>query len=53
MSSTITQVNEDHFNLMKSELQTQFERAKKYVPNLKGFVVLVADPGWVLEEDDW
>jgi hypothetical protein len=53
MSSMITQVNEDHFNLMKREFRTQFERARKYVPNLKEFVVFVTDPGWVLEEDDW
>jgi len=53
MSSTIVQANEDHFNLLKRELRTQFERAKDWVPNLKEFVVFVADPGWVLKEDGW
>ena len=53
ISSTIALVNEDHFNLMKRELRTQFERAREYVPNLREFVILVTDPGWVLEEEGW
>ncbi|RDL31555.1 uncharacterized protein BP5553_09764 [Venustampulla echinocandica] len=48
---TIAQVDKNYLNLMIRELQTQFERAREYVPNLKEFAVLVADPEWVLEED--
>jgi hypothetical protein len=52
-SSTIAQTNEDHFNLMKKDLKTQLERAKEFVPNLKEFLILVTDPGWISEEEDW
>ncbi|PMD60269.1 uncharacterized protein K444DRAFT_612844 [Hyaloscypha bicolor E] len=50
-SSTIAQADEDHFNLMKRDLKTQFEKAGELVPNLKEFLVLVTDPDWVSEED--
>jgi hypothetical protein len=35
---------------MKRDLKTQFEKARKFVPNLKEFLV-VTDPGWVSEEE--
>ncbi|KAH6675962.1 hypothetical protein B0J14DRAFT_692210 [Halenospora varia] len=50
-SCTITKANEDHFNLIKRDLKTQYESAREFVPSLKEFCVLVADPGWVSEED--
>jgi hypothetical protein len=52
-SSTIAQANEDHFNLMKRDLKAQFEKAKEFVPNLKEFLVVVTDPGWVSEDEYW
>jgi hypothetical protein len=52
-SSTIAQANEDHFDLMKRDLKTQFEKAREFVPNLKEFLVVVTDPGWVSEEEYW
>lgn len=41
------------FQLNERELRAQFERARKYVPNFKEFVVFVTDLGLVLEEADW
>ncbi len=52
-SSTIAQANEEHFNLMKRDLKAQFEKAKEFVPNLKEFLVVVTDPGWISEEEYW
>jgi hypothetical protein len=52
-SSTIAQANEDNFNLMKRDLKAQFEKAKEFVPNLKEFLVVVTDPGWVSEDEYW
>jgi hypothetical protein len=53
-SSTITRDNEDHFNLLRKDIMTQFEKAKKYVPYLKEFAIVVTDPGWVSKwMDDW
>jgi hypothetical protein len=52
-SNTIAQANENHFNLLKRDLKTQFEKAKEFVPNMKEFLVVVTDPGWVSEEEYW
>jgi hypothetical protein len=38
---------------MKRDLRAQFEKAREFVPNLKEFLVVVTDPGWVSEEEDW
>ncbi|KAH8674368.1 hypothetical protein BGZ60DRAFT_526339 [Tricladium varicosporioides] len=50
---TITKANEDYFSLMKRDLKTQYKRAREYVPGLNEFCVLVTDPEWVSEEEDW
>jgi hypothetical protein len=52
-SSTIAQGNEDHFNLLREVIKTHFETTRKYVPNLKEFAVVVTDPRWVSEQEDW
>jgi hypothetical protein len=52
MSSTIAQANEDHFNLIKRDLKAQFEKAREFVLNLKEFLVVITNLGWVLEEED-
>ena len=52
-SSTIAQANEDHFNLLRKDIMAQFEKARKYVPYLKEFAIVVTDPGWVSKVDDW
>jgi hypothetical protein len=56
VSSVIAFTNEDHFNLMRKDIKTQFERAWKYTLKLKEFAILVSDPGWVAingEDEDW
>ncbi|PVH75281.1 hypothetical protein DL98DRAFT_320196 [Cadophora sp. DSE1049] len=49
--------NEDHFNYMRKDVKVQCEKAKKFMPELKEFVILVTVPGWVSpdveEEEDW
>jgi hypothetical protein len=49
--------NEDHFNYMRKDVKTQYEKAKAYMPDLKEFVILVTVPGWLTpkeeEEEDW
>ncbi|KAK0115519.1 hypothetical protein ONS95_000203 [Cadophora gregata] len=49
--------NEDHFNYMRKDIKVQCEKARKFMPELKEFVILVTVPGWtsaeVEEEDDW
>ncbi|PVH75953.1 hypothetical protein DL98DRAFT_574723 [Cadophora sp. DSE1049] len=53
ISSTIRQGNEDHFNLMKRDIQTQFEKANNLASGLKEFAIFVTDPNWVVEADPW
>jgi hypothetical protein len=43
---------QDHFNLIRNHIKTQFEKVKSYMPKLKEFAVLVTDPEWV-SEDVW
>jgi hypothetical protein len=35
MSRTIRQSNEEHFDLMRNDIKNQFEKAMRYMPNLK------------------
>ena len=56
-STEIVRGNEDHFNYMRKDIKMQCEKAKKYMMDLKEFVILVTVPGWtspnVDEEEEW
>lgn len=56
-ATEITAGNEDHFNYMRKDVKVQCEKARRYMPDLREFVVLVTVPGWVEvggeEDEDW
>ncbi|KAH7319424.1 hypothetical protein BKA65DRAFT_101929 [Rhexocercosporidium sp. MPI-PUGE-AT-0058] len=57
-ATEITAGNEDHFNYMRRDIKAQCEKARRFMPELREFVILVTVPGWVLpmteeEEDEW
>ena len=57
-ATEISAGNEDHFNYMRKDIKVQCEKAKRFMPELKEFVILVTVPGWVSpnveeEEEDW
>lgn len=55
-ATEIARGNEDHFNYMRRDIKVQYEKAGKWMPELREFVVLVTVPGWVEgkeEEEDW
>ncbi|KAH7403234.1 hypothetical protein BKA64DRAFT_444119 [Cadophora sp. MPI-SDFR-AT-0126] len=55
-ATEIVMGNEDHFNYMRKDIKAQCEKAKKFMPELKEFVILVTVPGWAVPDDgeeDW
>lgn len=56
-STEIARGNEDHFNYMRKDIKAQCEKAKKFIVDLKEFVILVTVPGWRTtgadEEEEW
>jgi hypothetical protein len=55
-STEIARGNEDHFNYMRKDIKVQCEKAKKFMGDLKEFVILVTVPGWTTtgdEEEEW
>lgn len=57
-ATEISAGNEDHFNYMRKDIKVQCEKAKRFMPELKEFVILVTVPGLVSpnveeEEEDW
>ncbi|KUJ24456.1 uncharacterized protein LY89DRAFT_22956 [Mollisia scopiformis] len=54
-STEIVRGNEDHFNYMRKDIKIQCEKAKKYMADVKEFVILVTVPGWntIDEEEEW
>jgi hypothetical protein len=51
-SSVVERSNEDHFELMVSDIKRKFVRAVKLAPDLKEFCVVVTDPEWEEEQED-
>ncbi|KAL2063406.1 hypothetical protein VTL71DRAFT_5211 [Oculimacula yallundae] len=49
--------NEDHFNYMRRDIKAQIEKAKRFLPELREFVILVTVPGWTSpgaeEDEEW
>jgi hypothetical protein len=56
-STEVARGNEDHFTYMRRDIKVQCEKAKKFMPELRDFVVLVTVPGWTepdqQEEEEW
>ena len=56
-STEIARGNEDHFNYMRKDIKIQCEKARKFMSDLREFVILVTVPGWtgasVDEEEEW